>query len=73
MVVVVAVVAFRSGSRRAVAADGCLLGRDGGGLIHRFVSGPFAFDYDDPVDDDIDLEERFLFIRFSLIVCFIIG
>lgn len=55
MVVEAAVVAFRSCSPRVDAAGGCLLGRGGGGLIHRFVSGPFAFDYGDPFDDDINL------------------
>lgn len=69
MVVEAAVVAFRSCSPRVDAAGGCLLGRDGGGLIHRFVSGPFAFDYGDPFDDDINLEKRIFFIRFSLKKC----
>lgn len=55
MVVEAAVRAFRSCSRRVVAAGGCLLGRGGDGLIHRFVSILFAFDYGDPFDDDIDL------------------
>lgn len=63
MVVEAEVRAFRSCSRRVVAAGGCLLGRGGGGgLIHRFGSVPFAFDYGDPFDDDIDLEEREILI-----------